>query len=202
VPRASYYAWRAAEPSPRAVADAELTERVRRIHAASRGTYGAPRIHAELRLGEGVQVGRKRVARLLRQAGLQGCYWRRRHQGTRRDPRATAAADLVKRNFTAARPDALWMGDFTELPTGEGVLYVAALVDGCSRACVGWSMRADRTAELVTGALGMAVARRGPAAGLVHHSDSEYVGAGAPGLPDPHSDGRARMLVPGGSQAS
>jgi putative transposase len=175
---------------------------VRRIHAASRGTYGAPRIHAELRLGEGVQVGRKRVARLLRQAGLQGCYWRRRHQGTRRDPRATAAADLVKRNFTAARPDALWMGDFTELPTGEGVLYVAALVDGCSRACVGWSMRADRTAELVTGALGMAVARRGPAAGLVHHSDSEYVGAGAPGLPDPHSDGRARMLVPGGSQAS
>lgn len=171
VPRASYYAWKGHRPSPRAVADAELTERIRRIHKASRGTYGAPRIHAELRLGEGVCTARKRVARLLRAAGLQGRHWRRRHQTTRRDPKATAAPDLVERNFTAERPDALWMGDFTELPTGEGVLYVAALLDGCSRACVGWSMRTDRTAELVTGALGMAVARRGPARGLVHHSD-------------------------------
>jgi putative transposase len=177
VPRASCYAWKAATPSPRAVADAELTERIRRIHTASRGTYGAPRIHAELRLAHGIRVARKRVARLLCQAGLQGRYWqRRRHQTTRRDPKATAAPDLVGRNFTASRPDALWMGDFTELPTGEGVLYVSALIDGCSRACVGWSMRADRTAELVTGALGMAVQRRGPAPGLVHHSDhgSQY----------------------------
>ena len=121
-------------------------------------------------------MGRKRVARLLRAAGLQGRYWRRRHQTTRRDPKATAAPDLVQRSFTASRPDALWMGDFTELQTGEGVLYLSALVDGCSRACVGWSMRADRTAELVTGALGMAVCRREPAPGLVHHSDhgSQY----------------------------
>lgn len=176
VPRASYYAWKAAKPGPRAVQDAKLTGKIRQIHKASRGTYGAPRIHAELRLGHGICVARKRVARLMRQAGLQGRYWRRRHQTTRRDPKATAAADLVGRNFTADRPDALWMGDFTELVTGEGVLYVSALLDGCSRACVGWSMRADRTAELVTGALGMAVQRRGPAAGLVHHSDhgSQY----------------------------
>jgi putative transposase len=177
VPRASYYAWKGHRPSPRAAADQVLTERIRCIHRASRGTYGAPRIHAELRLAEGIRVGRKRVARLLRRAGLQGRYWRRRrHQTTRRDPKATAAADLVAREFTASRPDALWMGDFTELQTGEGVLYVAALIDGCSRVCVGWSMRADRTAELVVGALGMAVARRDPAPGLVHHSDhgSQY----------------------------
>jgi putative transposase len=177
VPRASYYAWKADRPSRRALADAELTERIRQVHAASRGSYGAPRVHAELRLAHGIGVGRKRVARLLRQAGLQGRYWRRRrHQTTRRDPSARPAPDLVRRNFTASRPDALWMGDFTELPTGEGVLYVAALVDGCSRACVGWSMRADRTAELVCGALGMAVARRAPAPGVVHHADhgSQY----------------------------
>jgi putative transposase len=121
-------------------------------------------------------VARKRVARLLRQAGLQGRYRRRRHQTTRRDPTATAAADLVTRDFTAERPDALWMGDVTELSTDQGVLYVSALIDGCSRACTGWSMRDDRSAELVTGALGMAVRRRGPAPGVVHHSDhgSQY----------------------------
>jgi putative transposase len=102
--------------------DAKLTGRIRRIHKASRGTYGAPRIHAELRLGQGLWVARKRVARLMRQAGLHGRYRRRRHQTTRRDPTATAAPDLVNRDFTASRPDALWMGDFTELPTDEGVL--------------------------------------------------------------------------------
>jgi len=176
VPRASYYAWKAATPSPRAVQDAELTDKIGRIHKASRGTYGAPRVHAELRLAQGIQVGRKRIARLMARAGVAGLRIRRRHQSTRRGPTASAAPDLVGRNFTAERPDALWMGDFTELETGEGVLYVSALLDGCSRACVGWSMRADRTAELVTGALGMAVSRRGPAPGLVHHSDhgSQY----------------------------
>ena len=179
MPRASYYAWKADKPSPRAVQDAELTDKIRRIHRsvkASRGTYGAPRIHAELRLAEGIRVGRKRVARLMCQAGVAGLRIRRRHQSTRRDPKATAAPDLVCRNFTAARPDALWMGDFTELETDGGVLYVAALTDGCSRACVGWSMRAGRSAELVSDALGMAVCRRDPAAGLVHHSDhgSQY----------------------------
>ncbi len=120
VPRASYYAWKVNRPSPRAIADQELTERIRRIHAASRGTYGAPRVHAELRLGEGICVARKRVARLMRRAGVAGLRIRRRHQSTRRDPRATAAPDLVGRDFTAERPDALWMGDFTELATEEG----------------------------------------------------------------------------------
>lgn len=176
VPRAGYYAWKADRPSRRALEDAWLIGKVRKIHKASRGTYGAPRIHAELRLAQGIRVSRKRVARLMRQAGVAGLRLRRRHQTTRRDPKATAAPDLVGRHFTATRPDLLWMGDFSELPTLEGVLYLAALLDGCSRACVGWSMREDRTAELVTGALGMAVARRGPAAGLVHHSDhgSQY----------------------------
>jgi len=89
-------------------------------------------------------LSRKRVARLMRQAGVAGLRIRRRHQSTRRDPTATAAPDLVGRDFTADRPNALWMGDFTELETGEGVLYLSALLDGCSRACVGWSMRADR----------------------------------------------------------
>jgi putative transposase len=171
VPRASYYAWKIDRPSRRALQDAWLTSKVRTIHKASRGTYGAPRIHAELRLAHGIGVSRKRVARLMRQAGVAGLRIRRRHQTTRRDPKATAAPDLVDRNFTADRPDALWMGDFSELDTGEGVLYLAALLDGCSRACVGWSMREDRTAELVTGAFNMAVWRRAPTPGLVHHSD-------------------------------
>jgi len=170
VPRASYYAWKADRPSRRAVQDAQLTGRIRKIHTASRGTYGAPRIHAELRLAQGIFVARKRVARLMRQAGVAGLRIRRRHQSTRRDPGATAAPDLVDRSFTAPRPDALWMGDFAELPALEGVLYVSALIDGCSRACVGWSMRDDRTAALVSDALGMAVRRRGPAPGVVHHS--------------------------------
>lgn len=176
VPRASYYAWKADRPSRRAAQDTQLTGKIRKIHKASRGTYGAPRIHAELRLAQGIGVSRKRVARLMRLAGVAGLRIRRRHQSTRRDPKATAAPDLVGRNFTAERPNLLWMGDFTELDTQEGVLYLSALLDGCSRACVGWSMRQDRTAELVCGALGMAVARREPAAGLVHHSDhgSQY----------------------------
>jgi len=173
VPRASYYAFtaRRRQPGPRARQDAELLGKIRTIHAAHRGRYGAPRIHAELRLGQGIAVGRKRVARLMHAEGLVGLRLRRRHQTTRRDPKATAAPDLVERKFTATRPDVLWMGDFTELATDEGTLYLAALLDGCSRACVGWSMRADRSAELVVDALNMAICRRGPTPGLVHHSD-------------------------------
>jgi len=170
VTRGGYYAWRKRPPSARALADAELSERIGQIHDEVLGIYGAPRIHAELRLAQGIFVARKRVARLMRQAGVAGLRIRRRHQSTRRDPGATAAPDLVDRSFTAPRPDALWMGDFAELPALEGVLYVSALIDGCSRACVGWSMRDDRTAALVSDALGMAVRRRGPAPGVVHHS--------------------------------
>jgi putative transposase len=176
VPRAAYYAWKTRRPSQRAVEDAALTERIRQAHKASKGTYGAPRIHAELRLAHGIRVGRKRVARLLRTAGLQGAHRRQRAWTTRRDPKARPAPDLVGRQFTADRPDRLWHTDIKQVDTLEGPLYVAALVDGCSRVCVGWAMAAHMRTELVTDALGMAVARRRPQAGLVHHSDqgSQY----------------------------
>jgi transposase InsO family protein len=147
-------------------------------------------------------VSRKRVARLLRTAGLQGTHRRRRRWTTRRDPAARPAPDLVGRQFVAERPDRLWHTDIKQVDTLEGPLYLAALIDGCSRACVGWAMAEHMRTELIIDALQMAVARRRPGVGLVQHSISEYVEAGAPGLPDPHSDGRARMLVPGRSQAS
>jgi putative transposase len=176
VPRAAYYAWKRPVPSQRAQEDARLTERIRTAHRAAKGTYGAPRIHAELRLAHGIRVGRKRVARLLRAAGLQGCHRRRRHWTTRRDPKARPAPDLVGRQFVADRPDRLWHTDIKQVDTLEGPLYVAALIDGCSRACVGWAMAEHMRTELVTDALGMAVARRRPTLGLVHHSDqgSQY----------------------------
>jgi putative transposase len=171
VPRAAYYAWKARRPSQRAQEDARLTRRIRQIHKASKGTYGAPRIHAELRLADGIRVGRKRVARLLRDAGLQGRHRRRRHQTTRRDRRARPAPDLVNRQFATAEPDRLWHTDIKQVDTAQGPLYVAALIDGCSRACVGWAMADHMRTELVTDALAMAVGRRRPDAGLIHHSD-------------------------------
>ena len=99
------------DPSPRARGDAALTERIRKIHVQSRGTYGAPRIHAELRLGEGIRVGRKRVARLMRSAGIEGVYRRRRRGCTRRDPAAELAQDLVNRRFDVDGPNELWVSD-------------------------------------------------------------------------------------------
>jgi putative transposase len=171
VPRAAYYAWKTRKPSQRAQEDARLVERIRRVHKASKGTYGAPRIHAELRLAHGIRVSRKRVARLLRTAGLQGAHRRRRWGATRRDPKARPAPDLVGRQFAAERPDRLWHTDIKQVDTLEGPLYLAALIDGCSRACVGWAMADHMRTELVGNALGMAVARRRPQTGLVHHSD-------------------------------
>jgi putative transposase len=111
VARAGYYAWSSRPASVRTLADRALTEQIRQIHARSRGTYGAPRVHAELRLGLDVQVGRKRVARLMRAAGLQGCHRRRWHGLTRRDPQAVPAPDLVQRNFAPPAPDRLWVAD-------------------------------------------------------------------------------------------
>jgi putative transposase len=112
VARAGYYAWACRPLSQRTVADQALTDQIRQIHAPSRGTYGAPRIHAELRLGLEVRVGRKRVARLMRAGGIVGVHRRRRHGLTRRDPAATPALDLVERNFTPPAPDRLWVADF------------------------------------------------------------------------------------------
>jgi putative transposase len=171
VARAGYYAW-ACRPLPqRAVADQALTEQIRQIHARSRGTYGAPRVHAELRLGLEIRVGRKRVARLMRAAGLQGCHRRRLRGLTRRDPQAAPAPDLVERNFTPSAPDRLWVADITQQRTDEGWWYLAVVLDAFSRRIVGWSMADHLRTELVLDALDMAIAQRQPAAGLVHHTD-------------------------------
>jgi putative transposase len=176
VSRSGYYAWagRRAEgraPSARAVADSVLAEQIAGIHAASRGTYGAPRVHAELAEG-GVHVGRKRVARLMRGAGLVGVSRRRWRTGcTRRDPAAMPAPDLVDRQFVADRPNELWVADVTYVPTLAGWLYLAVVLDVYSRRVVGWSMSGNRKTALVVDAVTMAVARRGGnVAGVIHHS--------------------------------
>jgi putative transposase len=171
VARAGYYAWSSRPASARARADRALTEQIRQIHARSRGTYGAPRVHAELRLGLDVHVARKRVARLMRAAGLQGCHRRRHHGLTRRDPQAASAPDLVGRQFSPPGPDRLWVADITQQRTGEGWLYLAVVLDAFSRRIVGWSMADHLRTELVLDALDMAIAQRQPAPGLVHHTD-------------------------------
>jgi putative transposase len=170
----SFYDWHRRRPSARALADQRLLSQIRRIHRDSGGAYGALRIHAELQIACGVKVGRKRVARLMRAEGLVGCHRRHRVRPglTRRDPKAAPAPDLVKRHFTAARPDRLWHADLTELPTDQGLLYLAAVIDGCSRLAVGYAMGEHPTAELAIGALELAVWRRGllDGDGLIHHS--------------------------------
>jgi putative transposase len=171
VARAGYYAFTSRPAAPRTLADQALTDQIQEIHARSRGTYGAPRVHAELRLGLDIRVGRKRVARLMRVAGLQGCHRRRGRGLTRRDPQATSAPDLVERNFTPPAPDRLWVADITQQRTGEGWLYLAVVLDAFSRRIVGWSMAVHLRTELVLDALDMAIAQRQPAVGLVHHTD-------------------------------
>jgi len=170
-----YYAWRTREPSARVRADECLAAQVVTIHRASRGTYGAPRIHAEL-AAAGTGCGRKRVARLMRRAGLVGCHRRRAFKTTRRNPAAEPAPNLVARAFTASAPDRLWVADLTYVPTGEGFLYVAVVLDVFSRRVVGWSMAGHMRTDVVLDALAMVIARRRPPAGLIHHSDhgSQY----------------------------
>jgi len=176
VSRSGYYAWRSRPASARAIADGELTRAIARIHQASRGTYGRPRVHAELR-DEGIWCSGKRVARLMRAAGLHGIPARRRRGLTRRRPGVAPHPDLVARDFTAPEPDRLWVADISYIPTGEGWLYLATILDCCSRRIVGWSMNVHLRTELVVDALEMATTRRRPAPGLVHHSDqgSQYV---------------------------
>lgn len=140
-----------------------------------RATYGAPRVHAELQ-AQGVRCGRKRIARLMRQAGLVGCHRRRRRSLTRRDPEHHPAPDLVQRRFRVDAPNRLWVADLTYLPTGEGWLYLAAILDAFNRQIVGWAMATSLRAELVIEALELALWRRQPEPGLIHHSDrgSQY----------------------------
>jgi len=165
-----FYAWCDRPPSARAQADQRLLARIHTIHEESRGTYGAPRIHAELR-AQGIRCGRKRVARLMREAALVGAQ-RRRYRGTTRQEReASVAPDLVKGDFTASAPDQLWVADITYVPTAEGWLYLATVLDAWSRRIVGWAMADTLRTELVVDALNMAVWNRRPAVGVVHHSD-------------------------------
>jgi putative transposase len=172
VSRAGFHEWRRRGPSRRAMADEALTQRIRDIHQMSRGAYGAPRVHAELRLAAGVRCGRKRVARLMRADGLEGVYRRRRKGCTIRDPAATPSADLVNRRFVADRPDALWVTDITQHRTGEGWVYCAVVLDVFARRVVGWSIADHLRSELVVDALDMARLRRNPTAGqTVVHSD-------------------------------
>ena len=164
-----YYAWSERPSAARAQADEILLGQIRAIHARSRGTYGARRIRVELR-AQGMRCARKRVARLMRQAGLAGAQRRRYRGTTRQDRTAIAAPDLVQRDFTAFGPDQLWVADITYVPTGEGWLYLATVLDAWSRRIVGWAMGDTLRTELVVDALDMAVWNRRPA-GVVHHSD-------------------------------
>ena len=170
VSKSGYYAWKSRPPSKRSREDAVLTEKICEVYRRSRETYGYPRVHAELR-SLGVQCGRRRVARLMRKAGIRGCMRGRKKRTTRRDPRAVPAPDLVKRGFHATAPDKLWTADITYLRTDEGFLHLAFVLDVYSRKIVGWAMASHLRTELVVDALEMAVWRRKPAAGLVHHSD-------------------------------
>jgi putative transposase len=176
VTRGGYYAWKKRPESARARADAELAERIAAIHDGVLGIYGAPRIHAELRLGQGVRVGKKRVARLMRGLGIFGAGRRGGPRTTIREPARPSAPDLVDRTFARAEPNRLWVTDIKYVGTGQGFLFLAAVQDVFSRRIIGWSMRDDLRAELVLDALGMAVAQRRVGEGLVAHSDhgSQY----------------------------
>jgi putative transposase len=176
VSRSGFHAWGRRPPSDRTLADAWLVDRIAAIHRESRGTYGARRVHAALRQ-RGVHVGRKRVERLMRAQQLTGAVPRKRARTTIRVAGVRAAADLVGREFVPSAPNQLWVADIKYIPTAAGWLYLAAVVDCFSRRVVGWSMRDDLRAELVVDALEMAVARRRPGPGLVHHSDqgSQYI---------------------------
>ena len=169
VSEAGYHAWRRRPPSVRTMADEVLLKRIRTVHTVSRGTYGAPRVHAELR-AEGRSLGRKRVAKLMRGAGLAGVSRRRGTRTTRRDAEARPAPDLVERDFTAEKPDRLWVADITYIPTSTGFLYLAVVLDAFSRRVVGWAMANHLRADLVLAALDMAIGRRRPD-GVIHHSD-------------------------------
>jgi putative transposase len=164
-----YYAGSQRSTSERSKDDAALAAQIRAIHERSRGTYGAPRIHAEL-MAQEVRVGRKRVARLMRAAGLVGVSRRVWPHTTVRDRQARPAPDLVARNFTVDAPDRLWVADITYIPTAAGFLYLAVVVDAWSRRVVGWAMATHLRTELVMAALEMALGQRRPE-GVIHHSD-------------------------------
>ena len=168
VSESGYHAWRARPPSRHARRDEELLEEIRRIHERSRGTYGAPRVHAELQ-EMGIRVGRKRVARLMHLAGLVGAS-RRKWCVTTTSDGGPVAPDLVDRDFSVEGPNQLWVADITYVPTWAGFLYVAVVLDAWSRRVVGWAMATHLRTELVLDALNMALKQRQPEH-VIHHSD-------------------------------
>ena len=172
VSTSGYYAWASRPPSAREVADGVLTTQIQDAFDANRKVYGSPRIHAELADAD-VHVGRKRVARLMREAGIVGCHRRKHKLGTtKQNPSAAAAPDLVDRTFTATAPNQLWVADVTYVPTVQGWLYLACVTDVYSRMILGWSMASHRKTDLVVDAVSMAVHRRGgKVPGVIHHSD-------------------------------
>lgn len=176
--KSGYYAWRKRRASARARKDKALMIHINAIHKASRGTYGAPRIQVELRLGHGIPCSRKRVARLMREAGLQGVSRRRTKGLTRRNPKRPSFGDQVKRQFSAEAPNCLWVADITQHKAAEGWLYLAVILDAYSRKVIGWAMAHHLRAELAIDALNMAIKnrprrneRRVQPARVVHHSD-------------------------------
>ena len=174
VSTSGYYAWIKRTPSRRAIEDIILTEMIKEYHEASYETYGVPRIHADLK-DEGIRIGRKRVARLMRLEGLAGVSRRRRVNTTERAEGRASIADLVDRDFTASRPNELWVADITHVPTASGFLYLSVVLDVFGRRIVGWAMANHLRTELVLAALDMAIETRKPIA-VIHHSDqgSQY----------------------------
>ena len=174
VSTSGYYAWLKRPPSRRAQEDEALTQRIKKIHTRSKGTYGAPRIHAKL-AKEGVHVGRKRVARLMRRAEIQGVSRRKRYSTTLRQANARPAPDLVERSLNANSPGGLWVADITYVATWTGWLFLAVVLDAWSRRVVGWAMATHLRTQLVLDALAMAIWQRRPKS-VIHHSDqgSQY----------------------------
>lgn len=170
-----YYEWLERPPSRRSIDDAVLVERIRQVHAESDGTYGRPRVRAEL-IDQGVRISSKRVARLMRCNAIRGVSRRRAFiVTTRRDEHQRPARDLVKREFSADGPNQLWVADMTYVPTWAGFIFLAVVLDVWSRRIVGWAIGEQMTAELVLAALNMALQQRRPD-GVIHHSDqgSQY----------------------------
>lgn len=173
VSRSGFYAWRGRPPSVRDVANQVLVDEIREIHTASRGTYGRVKIIGQLRR-RGVDANHKRVARLMRMHRISGVGGPR--VGRRVGRQSAPAVDLIQRDFTASQPDLRWVADLTEFQTLEGKLHLAGIMDLCSGRIVGWAVGERRTAELAVDALVMAIRRRRPPAGVIHHADlgSQY----------------------------
>lgn len=169
VSASGYYAWLYRPPSQRDLTDEWLLSKITDAHKASRETYGSPRILHDLR-DEGIRVGKKRIARLMRGAQIQGVSRRKGRKTTVRNPLATPAADLVERDFSASGPDELWVGDITFVPTYSGFLFLSVVMDAWSRRIIGWSMATHLRTELVLDALEMALHQRRPE-DVIHHTD-------------------------------